>query len=118
MTADLPTLRALVSRLEAGEQTGALADGIHGALCPDEYHLQPAVFDALLRASVDGAIAFTEAVLPGWVYGVGIKEDFGATGWVQPPKTAREYPASVADAPATALLQAALKAKIAEMEAT
>lgn len=132
MTADPATLRALIARLEAGENERDIDASLELLIAPGEivwvmanytmetnpvvkrpstnhisgFSKEPVRY---YTTSVDAAIAFTKAVLPGCAWGVMWN---GASVWTAPVGVF-----GVPGEPAPALVIATLKAKLAEVEA-
>lgn len=127
MTPDIDTLRALIDILQFDEARPHLGDTIAYALFDGDeaYQMLPHVYGALryVNPSVDDAIAFTKATLPN-NEGVTVETLLNARGhpWALATVNACQDGKSqrfVAEGPdpAVALVLAALKAKLAEVEA-
>lgn len=125
MTPNVDKLRALINELESGPRQPHLGDRIAYALFDRNwaYAMLPHIYDALKfnNPSVDGAMTFTEALMPN---GAAIK--MGTVRYSVPPAWAKVTVDSgnesrhivTADGAtlAAALVLAALKAKLAEVE--
>ena len=117
----MDSLRALYDAVKAGERA-SIASLAHKAFGGKDYHPPQGnalTADAAFHGSVDAALAFIAATLPGWGWMMGDK----GTATVIPPKRLFAERGVIGPTvrvdgnPATALLLAALAAHIQEEEA-